>query len=104
MKGIYTALLSPEGLEALLCVSRSALTGGYPGSLTDTNHTTDRITTRKYLKEDRFLDVGGNRSTRRKPTKTGMESVNQVHVQPLASCIGEREVLTVLHQPALPRE
>ena len=31
-----------------------------------------------------FLGVGGNRSTQRKPTKVGMESANQIHVQPLA--------------------
>ena len=36
--------------------------------------------------------VGGNRSARRKPTKAGMESANQIHIQPLASCIGERKV------------
>ena len=40
----------------------------------------------------RFLGVGGNRSARRKPTKAGMESANQIHIQPLASCIGERKV------------
>ena len=27
-----------------------------------------------------------------KPTKAGMESANQIHIQPLASCIGERKV------------
>ena len=35
----------------------------------------------------RFLGVGGNRSARRKPTKAGMELANQIHIQPLASCI-----------------
>ena len=40
----------------------------------------------------RFLGAGGNRSSRRKPTKTGMESANQIHIQPLASCIGEKKV------------
>ena len=39
-----------------------------------------------------FLGVGGNWSARRKPTKAGMESANQIHIQPLASCIGERKV------------
>ena len=39
----------------------------------------------------RFLGVGGIRSTQKKPTKTGMESENQTHLQPLASCIGERK-------------
>ena len=39
-----------------------------------------------------FLGVGGNQSIRRKPTKAGMESANQIHIQPLASCIGERKV------------
>ena len=40
----------------------------------------------------RFLGVGGNQSARRKPTKAGMESAKQIHIQPLASCIGERKV------------
>ena len=40
----------------------------------------------------RFLGVGGNRSARRKPTKAGMESANQIHIQPLARCTGERKV------------
>ena len=31
-----------------------------------------------------ILDVGGNRSARRKPTKTGMEPQNQIHIQLLA--------------------
>ena len=30
----------------------------------------------------RFLGVGGNRSAQRKPTKAGMESANQIHIQP----------------------
>ena len=40
-----------------------------------------------------FLGVGGNQSAWRKPTKADMESANQIHIQPLASCIGERKVL-----------
>ena len=40
----------------------------------------------------RFLGVGGNRGAQRKPTKAGMESANQIHIQPLASCISERKV------------
>ena len=44
------------------------------------------------MKGFRLLGVGGNRSARRKPTKAGMESVNQTHIQPLASCIGKRKV------------
>ena len=43
----------------------------------------------KKWKDSDFLDVGGNW---RKPTKAGMESANQIHIQPLASCIGERKV------------
>ena len=42
-----------------------------------------------------FLGIGGNWSAQRKPTKGGgggMESANQIHIQPLASCIGERKV------------
>ena len=46
------------------------------------------------MKGYRFLGVGGNR---RKPTKAGMESTNQIHIQPLASCIGERKVFE--HKP-----
>ena len=30
-----------------------------------------------------ILGVGGNKSARRKPTKAGMESANQIHIQPL---------------------
>ena len=55
-----------------------------------------RRETRNYgpenMKGFRFLGVGGNRSARRKPTKAGMESANQTHIQPLASCIGKRKV------------
>ena len=40
----------------------------------------------------RFFGVGGNQSARRKPTEAGMESANQIHIQPLASCIGVRKV------------
>ena len=31
----------------------------------------------------RFLGVGGNHSARRKPTKPGMESAKQIHIQTL---------------------
>ena len=44
------------------------------------------------MKGFRFFGVGGNRSTRRKPSKAGMELANQTHIQPLASCIGERKM------------
>ena len=40
----------------------------------------------------RYLGVGGNRSAWIKPTMAGMESANQIHIRPLASCIGERKV------------
>ena len=56
------------------------------------------------MKGYRFLGVGGNRSAQRKPTKAGMESANQTHVQLLASCIGERKVFRALNQPASPLE
>ena len=58
------------------------------------------------MKGFRFLGVGGNWSARRKPTKAGMESANQIHIQPLASCIGERLIKSVraLNQPASPLE
>ena len=49
------------------------------------------------MKGYRFLGVGGNLSARRKPTKAGMESANQIHIQPLTSCIGERKVFE--HKP-----
>ena len=39
------------------------------------------------MKRFRFLGVGGNRSVRRKSTKAGMESRNQIHIQPLASLV-----------------
>ena len=51
-----------------------------------------RNTEQNFMGRVRFLGVGGNRSARRKPTKAGMESANQIHIQPLASCIGERKV------------
>ena len=35
----------------------------------------------------RILGVGGNRSARRKPTKAGMESANQIHIQPLLAAL-----------------
>ena len=58
-----------------------------------TDTPSQRKTRNKILWEGvRFLGVGGNRSARRKPTKVGMESANQIHIQPLASCIGERKV------------
>ena len=41
----------------------------------------------------------------KKPTKVGMESANQIHIQPLASCIGERsESVQALNQSASPLE
>ena len=39
-----------------------------------------------------FLGVRGNRSAQRKLTQAGVESANQIHIQPMASCIGERKV------------
>ena len=51
----------------------------------------------KYERIPIFRTVGGNRSARRKPTKAGMESANQIHIQPLASRIGERKVFE--HKP-----
>ena len=40
----------------------------------------------------RFLGVEGNRTALRKSTKADMELTNQIHIQPLASCIGGRKV------------
>ena len=45
-------------------------------------HTTrDQKLWTRNMKEFRFLGVGGNWSARRKPTKAGMESANQIHIQ-----------------------
>ena len=56
-------------------------------------HTTrDQKLWTRNMKRYRFLGVGGNRSAWRKPTRAGVESANQIHIQPLASCIGERKV------------
>ena len=45
------------------------------------------------MKGFRFLGLGGNRSAQREPIKAGLESANKIHIQPQASCIGERKVL-----------
>ena len=56
-----------------------------------------------YGKGSHFLHVGGNQSAQRKPTKAGMESANQIHVQLLASCIGERPSVRAPNQLSLPQ-
>ena len=43
-------------------------------------------------KDSNFFGVGENESARRQTTKAGMESANIIHIQPLASCNGERKV------------
>ena len=54
------------------------------------------------MKGFQVLGVGGNLSAQRKNTKAGMESINQIQIQTLASSIhlGERKVFE--HQPAPP--
>ena len=81
-------------LKVPLCDSRSAHIGNQTsGRQAGFIHTTrDQKLLPRNMKGFRFLGVGGNRSARRKPTKAGMESANQIHIQPLASCIGERKV------------
>ena len=80
-------------LKAPLCDSRSTHIGNSTsGRQADLIHTRDQKLGTRNMKGFRFLGVGGNRSARRKPTKAGMESANQIHIQPLASCIGERKV------------
>ena len=66
----------------------------YTESLTKTTHSEEPEIRNRILWEGVriFLGVGGNRSARRKPAKADMESANQIHIQPLASCIGERKV------------
>ena len=86
-------------LKAPLCDSRSAhigyKTSGRQAGFVHTTRNQKQWT--RNMKGYRFLGVGGNRSARRKPTKAGMESANQIHIQPLASCIGERKVFE--HKP-----
>ena len=89
-------------LKALLCDSRSTHTGfrfnlGQPSRLVHTMW--DQKQWIRNMERFQFLGVGGNRSAWRKPTKTGMESVNQIHIQPLASWIGERKVFLYLWYP-----
>ena len=79
-------LLGTQGVDVgqLRCSS-----GSHRHTLTTRNQ---KYWTQLYGEVVRFLGVGGNRGARRKPVKAGMESANQIHVQPLASCIGERKV------------
>ena len=81
-------------LKASLSDSRSAHIGNSTsGRQAGFIHTTrDQKLWTRNMKGFRFLGVRGNQSARKKPTKAGMESVNQIHIQPLASCIGERKV------------
>ena len=44
-------------------------------------------------KYGRFRNFRWNQNTRRKPIKAGMETANQIPIQTLASCIGERKML-----------
>ena len=86
-------------LKAPLCDSRSAHIGYYSsGRQAGFVHITkDQKPWTRNMKGYRFLGVRRNRSARRKPTKAGMESANQIHIQPLASCMGERKVFE--HKP-----
>ena len=72
-------------LKAPLCDSCSAHIGNsISGRQAGFIHTRDQKLWTRKMKGFRFLGVGGNRSARRKPSKVGMESANQIHIQPIA--------------------
>ena len=90
MMGSYNArLIYPIGYSRRRCGATAAL---IRQPQTHPHNEEPEIRNRILWEGVRFLGVGGNRSARRKPTKAGMESANQIHIQPLASCIGERKV------------
>ena len=90
MMGSYNArLIYPIGYSRRRCGATAAL---IRQPQTHLHNEEPEIRNRILWEGVRFLGVGGNRSARRKPTKAGMESANQIHIQPLASCIGERKV------------
>ena len=90
MMGSYNArLIYPIGYSRRRCGATAALIRQQQNH---PHNEEPEIRNRILWKGVRFLGVGGNRSARRKPTKVGMESANQIHIQPLASCIGERKV------------
>ena len=90
MMGSYNAwLIYPIGYSRSHCGATAALNRQpqiHP------HNKEPEIRNRILWKGVRFLGVGGNRSARKKLTEVGMESANQIHIQPLASCIGERKV------------
>ena len=88
---VYTRHINPTGFTRRRYVTAAVHTEVIKPEADKQAFYTQRET-RNYgpdMKGYRFLLVGGNRSARRKPTKAGMESANQIHIQPLASCIGE---------------
>ena len=90
MMGSYNArLIYPIGYSRRRCGATAAL---IRQPQTHPHNEEPEIWNRILWEGVQFLGVGGNRSARRKPTKAGMESANQIHIQPLASCIGERKV------------
>ena len=90
MMGSYNArLIYPIGYSRRRCGATAAL---IRQPQTHPHNKEPEIWNRILWEGVRFLGIGGNRSAWRKPTKAGMESANQIHIQPLASCIGEREV------------
>ena len=90
MMGSYnTRLIYPIGYSRRRCGSTTAL---IRQPQTHPHNEELEIRNRILCEGVRFLGVGGNQSARRKPTTAGMELANQIHIQPLASCIGERKV------------
>ena len=90
MMGSYNArLIYPIGYSRPRCGANAAL---IRQPQTHPHNEEPETRNRILWKGIQFLGVGGNRSAWRKPTKAGMEMANQIHIQPLASCIGERKV------------
>ena len=90
MMGSYNAqLIYPIGYSRHHCGATSAL---IRQPQTHPHNEEPEIQNRILWEGVRFLGVGGNWSAQRKPTKAGMELANQIHIQPLASYIGERKV------------
>ena len=88
--GSYNArLIYPMGTQGAAVGQPRRSSGSHRHTLTTRSQ---KYGTDFYGKGSEFLGVGENRSARRKPTKAGMESANQIHIEPLASCIGERKV------------
>ena len=93
MMGSYTArLIYPIGYSRCRGGGGGGNRSAHQAATDTPSQRGTRNTEQNFREGVRFLGAGGNRSARRKPTKAGMESANQIHIQPLASCIGERKV------------